>query len=220
MTTKPKLPFIRLWIDNFTIATKHMSTFDIGAYVNLVVAAWRAGGSLPDDDKLLARIVSAYSGRSKSRWQEAKPRIMTGWTLKDEKWTCPWIEDEWEYATKKSAANDKAAPAPAPAAAPDEKEAFKHKVVATEAPVPATIPTPRPDKPSPFQPEEHLSWEEVKQQRREEVLKSFGSGKGPHGCYMEKETEEEYQQHKEHFEKRYGQPFRARLEGEEWVEKK
>ncbi len=186
MTTKPKLPFIRLWIDNFTIATKHMSTFDIGAYVNLVVAAWRAGGSLPDDDKLLARIVGAYSGRSKSRWQEAKPRIMTGWTVKDEKWT-----------------------------APDEKEAFKHKVVATEAPVPATIPTPRPDKPSPFQPEEHLSWEEVKQQRREEVLKSFG-----HGCYMEKETEEEYQQHKEHFEKRYGQPFRARLEGEEWVEKK
>ena len=37
---------------------------------------------------------------------------------------------------------------------------------------------------------------------------------------MEKETEEEYQQHKGHFEKRYGQPFRARLEGEEWVEKK
>jgi uncharacterized protein YdaU (DUF1376 family) len=207
MTKTTKLPFIRLWIDDFTITTKHKSTFDIGAYVNLVVAAWRAGGSLPDDDKLLARIVGAYSGRSQSRWQQAKPRIMALWTLKNGRWTCPWIADEWEYATTKKSSMNNGLPSPAPRG--------------KAAPAPEPTPTPQltPDKPSPFQPEEHLSWEQVKQQRRAEVLKSF-IGEGPHGCYMEKETEEEYQQDKEYYEKRYGQPFRARLEGEEWVEEK
>src|SRR5260370_41011102 len=122
MTTKHKLPFIRLWIDDFTITTKHMSTFDIGAYVNLVVAAWRAGGSLPDDDELLARIGGAYSGRSQTRGQKTKPRIMAMWTLKDGKKTWPGIGGERGYASNRQyphkqtpAANhpeNKAAPAP------------------------------------------------------------------------------------------------------------
>lgn len=60
-----------LWTDAYLGDTRHLSTFEHGAYLLLLIAAWRRGGSLPDDDAQLAKI----SGCTRAQWRKVGPLI-------------------------------------------------------------------------------------------------------------------------------------------------
>jgi len=65
-------PCMPLWIDTFTAETAHMTARETGSYVSLLVAMWRAGGALANDDKRLARWAKLTPGQ----WRRMKPLMM------------------------------------------------------------------------------------------------------------------------------------------------
>lgn len=74
MAEFPALPF---WTDSYLADTRHLSTLEHGAYLLLLMEAWRRPTcSLPDDDKMLARL----AGLSVHEWYEIKPTIMAFFT--------------------------------------------------------------------------------------------------------------------------------------------
>lgn len=50
-------PFMQLYVSDFIGDTLHLSTEQIGAYMLMLMAMWNAGGSLPEDEAKLARVV-------------------------------------------------------------------------------------------------------------------------------------------------------------------
>ena len=61
-----------LFTDAYLGDTTHLSTLEHGAYLLLLIVAWRNGGHLPNDDRLLAR----YTRLTAAQWQRVKPTIM------------------------------------------------------------------------------------------------------------------------------------------------
>ena len=73
-----EFPALPLLTDRYLADTRHLSTLEHGAYLLLLMEAWRRSGcSLPDDDDLLARL----SGLGPSEWQSIKPAVMAFWKL-------------------------------------------------------------------------------------------------------------------------------------------
>lgn len=69
-------PAMPLWTDAYLADTRHLTTEEHGAYLLLLMEAWRRPNcSLPDNDVILARL----AGLSVDRWQEMKPVIMDLW---------------------------------------------------------------------------------------------------------------------------------------------
>lgn len=66
-----ELPIMPLKTDALIADTTHMSAEEMGVYMRLLVAMWRHGARLPDDDTELARI----GGISARRWRKLKERI-------------------------------------------------------------------------------------------------------------------------------------------------
>lgn len=60
-----------LYIGDYLGDTSHLSTLEHGAYLLLLMAMWRAGGKLPNDDKRLARLAQM----SDDEWAEIKATI-------------------------------------------------------------------------------------------------------------------------------------------------
>ena len=59
-----EFPYMRLWTDAFIGDTGHLSAAETGAYIMLLMCAWRTPGCcLPDDDKRLARLIRTYPVR-------------------------------------------------------------------------------------------------------------------------------------------------------------
>lgn len=54
-----ELPYMPLWIEPLLADTEHLTNAEFGAYMRLLCAMWRLGGSVPDDDKLLRRLIHA-----------------------------------------------------------------------------------------------------------------------------------------------------------------
>ncbi len=69
MAEHPYMPFY--W-DAYLADTTHLTTLEHGAYFLLLGAMWRAGGTLPLDDKLLIRIAKL----DPRQWHRIKPTIM------------------------------------------------------------------------------------------------------------------------------------------------
>jgi uncharacterized protein YdaU (DUF1376 family) len=66
-----EIPAMLLWTDAYLGDTSHLSTFEHGAYLLILMAMWRAGGSLPDDDKTLARCAKV----TLDKWRRISPQI-------------------------------------------------------------------------------------------------------------------------------------------------
>jgi uncharacterized protein YdaU (DUF1376 family) len=65
-------PFMQLYVSDFLGDTLHLSTEQIGAYMLLLMAMWNAGGTLPDDDSKLARVVRM----SVKKWRAVQPDLL------------------------------------------------------------------------------------------------------------------------------------------------
>ncbi|WP_205769517.1 DUF1376 domain-containing protein [Microvirga sp. KLBC 81] len=81
MSQFPSLP---LFTDAFIADTGHLNATETGAYLMLLMVAWRSSDcALPDDDSRLCR----WARVDPRSWARIKPRVMEFWTLEDGKWT-------------------------------------------------------------------------------------------------------------------------------------
>jgi uncharacterized protein YdaU (DUF1376 family) len=67
-----KHPYMQFYQSDFIGDTLHLNTEQLGAYMLLLMAMWNAGGQLPNDDKLLARITRV----SAKRWHLVGSEVM------------------------------------------------------------------------------------------------------------------------------------------------
>lgn len=77
MAQFPALPF---WTDAYLADTGHLTTIEHGAYMLLLMAMWRSGGTLPNDDKRLARFAKLTS----PQWNRIKSIILEFMTVSDD----------------------------------------------------------------------------------------------------------------------------------------
>lgn len=66
-----KFPMMPLWTDALIADTTGLDAAEFGAYLRLLIAMWRSGGYVPDDDAKLARI----AGATPRIWRRIRPRI-------------------------------------------------------------------------------------------------------------------------------------------------
>lgn len=72
-------PFMQLYVSDYLGDTRHLSCEQHGAYLLLLMTMWNAGGSLPDDDAKLARIVCL----SVKKWRSIREDIMAFFDLEN-----------------------------------------------------------------------------------------------------------------------------------------
>jgi len=72
----PDYPALPLLVDDYLAATRHLSTAQHGAYLLLLIEAWRRPKcAIPDDDELLARLTA----QTLDEWLGMKAAIMAFW---------------------------------------------------------------------------------------------------------------------------------------------
>lgn len=77
-------PALLLWTDAYLADTTDLTTEEHGAYLLLLMAAWRSPDcSLPDDDERLARMARL----GPKGWRAVRPVMLKFWTVADGKWT-------------------------------------------------------------------------------------------------------------------------------------
>lgn len=102
MSATPAIPFFG---DAYLADTRHLSLEEHGAYLQLMMIAWRSPDcSLPDDDSRLARML----GITASRWAKLRPTIMAFWKLENGVWTQKRLRKERTFVEDKREKNSKA----------------------------------------------------------------------------------------------------------------
>jgi uncharacterized protein YdaU (DUF1376 family) len=95
MSAFPSLP---LFTDAYFGDTKHLSCEEHGAYLQLLMIAWRSPGCcVPDDDRKIARMINI----SVKRWLSIKPTVMAFWTLTDGVWTQARLNREHAWVSSR-----------------------------------------------------------------------------------------------------------------------
>lgn len=98
--------YLPLFGSDYLADTRHLSTEEHGAYLLLMMAAWRQEDcSLPNDDKKLARI----TGLSPRKWLAIRDTILEFWTVSEGRITQARLLKEWRFAAQKSETNRKSA---------------------------------------------------------------------------------------------------------------
>lgn len=93
-----EFPGFTIWTDAYLADTSHLSTLEHGAYLLLLIAMWRAGGVLPNDDKRLARFARATD----AQWVKLKPAMMEFFTVQGDEITQGRLLDELQKARNRS----------------------------------------------------------------------------------------------------------------------
>lgn len=94
-----KFPSLPLFTDSYIADTKHLTTEEHGAYLQLLMYAWRTKGCrLQNDDKFLARTL----GVSMAKWLRLKPSVMAFWTLVGGFWTQKRLAKEYAFVADRS----------------------------------------------------------------------------------------------------------------------
>jgi uncharacterized protein YdaU (DUF1376 family) len=98
MATYPSLP---LFTDAFIADTGHLGAMETGAYLMLLMMAWRTSECrLPDDDAKLSR----WARVDMRTWKRIKPEIMSFWTLDNGFWTQGRLMKERASVSKRAEA--------------------------------------------------------------------------------------------------------------------
>lgn len=61
-----------LYVGDYLGATQHLSTFESGAYLHVLMCMWLAGGKLPNDPQKLARCAKL----TRDKWSKIAPVVM------------------------------------------------------------------------------------------------------------------------------------------------
>jgi uncharacterized protein YdaU (DUF1376 family) len=86
-----EFPALPLWTDAYLGDTTHLTTIEHGAYLLLLMVAWRSGGCrLPDDDRLLAR----YARLTAQQWKRMRPVLSDFFVVENGHWTQRRLTDE------------------------------------------------------------------------------------------------------------------------------
>lgn len=97
-------PYMQLWIADYLADTQHLSVEQSGCYLHLLMAMWTAGGSLPNDPKVLARVCKMTVGK----WRRVADAVLALMTVDGAKITQKRLQKELqkarEIAAKRSAA--------------------------------------------------------------------------------------------------------------------
>ncbi|MCJ2105854.1 DUF1376 domain-containing protein [Methylobacterium sp. E-041] len=95
MSSFPSLP---LFTDAYIADTAHLTMEEHGAYLRLLMFAWRSKGCrLANDDVFLARTL----GISTPKWLKIKPTVMAFWTLSGGFWSQRRLSKEHAFVTEK-----------------------------------------------------------------------------------------------------------------------
>jgi uncharacterized protein YdaU (DUF1376 family) len=101
-----KAPALPLFGDAYLADTRHLTLEEHGAYLQLLLIAWRSEGCrLPNDDKRLAQML----GITAKRWDKIKPTVMAFWELTEDGWEQGRLTKERQFVAKKSEQNAEAA---------------------------------------------------------------------------------------------------------------
>lgn len=99
MAEFPALPF---FTDAYLADTRHLTTEEHGAYLLLLMCAWRNRGcQLKDNDRMLARI----AGLSPAKWRRMKPVLVEFFTVADGLWRQKKLLYVYDTVSKKVARN-------------------------------------------------------------------------------------------------------------------
>lgn len=94
-----EFPALPLFTDAYLADTAHLTNEEHGAYLRLLMFAWRSPDcSLPDDDKRLAIMV----GVSPKKWQTLRAVISTFWTIENGRWMQKRLTRERDFVTRQS----------------------------------------------------------------------------------------------------------------------
>lgn len=104
-----EFPALPLFTDAYLADTRHLTAAQHGAYMLLLMMAWRTPDCcLPDDDEKLAR----WASMDRRTWQRNKAEVMAFWSRnKSGMWEQGRLIDERKYVADKSSkqsANSKA----------------------------------------------------------------------------------------------------------------
>ena len=84
-----------LYVADYLADTTRLTTVQHGAYLLLIMAYWRAGEALTDDDEDLSSITRL----SLKDWQKIRAKIAAFFAVEDGRWSHGRIEAEIERAT-------------------------------------------------------------------------------------------------------------------------
>ncbi len=95
-----KLPVLPLYVNDFIADTPHLDAEETGAYLMLIMMAWKSpDGSLPDDDVSLSR----WARVSLKAWRRIKPKVMEFWSLDEGgRWTQTRLAKEKRRASQRA----------------------------------------------------------------------------------------------------------------------
>jgi uncharacterized protein YdaU (DUF1376 family) len=130
-------PFMQLYVADYIGDTLHLTTEQHGAYLLLLMAMWRAGGSLPNEEHKLARIV----GLSPARWRRVGCDVLAFFEVSKTEITQKRLTKEIEKAKEKSSKRAEAGAKGGIAKSLKDKEA----AVAIAANLPRHSSEPEPD---------------------------------------------------------------------------
>jgi uncharacterized protein YdaU (DUF1376 family) len=86
-----EFPALPLWTDAYLGDTAHLTTIEHGAYLLLLMTAWRSKDTkLPDDDRLLAR----YTRCTLGQWKRLRPILAAFFTIENGFWQQGRLTDE------------------------------------------------------------------------------------------------------------------------------
>lgn len=93
-----EFPGFTIWTDAYLADTGHLSTLEHGAYLLLLIAMWRAGGYLPNDDKRLAR----FCRLNDAQFAKVRGTLMEFFRVEGDQITQGRLQDEIEKARNRS----------------------------------------------------------------------------------------------------------------------
>jgi uncharacterized protein YdaU (DUF1376 family) len=92
-------PYLPLSTDAYLADTRHLTAEEHGAYLLLLMMAWRSPDCrLPDDDVKLARWASV----TPRVWKRLKPTVMAFWTLVDGYWSQKRLDLTHEFVSQRA----------------------------------------------------------------------------------------------------------------------
>lgn len=91
-------PFMQLYVSDFVGDTLLLSTEHIGAYLLLLIALWNADGTLPDDEKKLARCARLTI----KKWRTASAELSPFFIIENGTWSHGRLTKELQKSARQS----------------------------------------------------------------------------------------------------------------------